>query len=184
MGFVLRVNGEPVKEFTGQVIKVSMHTARGEAGSIGISTEGVVDIRVEEVASGGNLRLDQLEAASARFRNEIVSELATGTPPPVSDPTMSARQAIQDDTLRPGGPNPELNQQIGAHPALDLAQGLDPNSPSYTADLTRRIESFNTSQNSESAIRDNPAGSSVVVEPEPETQTEPETQSNGFALNK
>lgn len=67
MSFTIRVNGEDVWSTDLHVDQVSMQTAKGEAGRIGVSQDAnVVDIIVAEVAAGGPIRLDHLENLQAR----------------------------------------------------------------------------------------------------------------------
>ncbi len=74
MSFEVRINGKTVWRTDRQVTNVSLQGAKGEAGVMGISDEGVVDVVISEVALAGPMRLDHLEAAEKHFELDAIPE--------------------------------------------------------------------------------------------------------------
>lgn len=149
MTFEVRVQGQPVYKEEAQVIGVSVQSARGELYRAGISTEGVIDIRLQTVNPGDPIRLDQLEEAQRRWNAEIVQGQATGTPPLQIGNDMMVRQQADDSTLRPGGVQSNQPQQDFGPPSRDLSEGLDPRDSEA---LTRRIEAYGQHGDADRAI--------------------------------
>jgi len=157
VAFEVRVNGQTVYKEDAQVTGVSVQSARGELYRAGISTEGVIDVVLETVASGGPIRLDQLEAAQSRAeearREGQVSGNLRDSAESINRGAMQ-QQVAQDDTLRPGGPNKQIAQLgSGGVPQVDLAAGLDP--LDYET-LTARVNSFAEHGDAQKAVDDNP----------------------------
>lgn len=152
MPFTLRVNGEDVWSTDLQVEQVSLQSARGEAGRIGISTEGVVDVIVAEVAPGGPRRLDHVENAERRATREAVGEgdargnLAADRYVLPRDTAVT--QGEHDYTLRPGGPDTEA--PAANFPSRDLAAGAADDD-----ERNARVEAFNSSGDADEAIANN-----------------------------
>jgi hypothetical protein len=122
--FEIRVNGEKVHETDQQVTGVAIQSARGELYRAGISTEGVIDIRLDVVRAGDPPRLDQLEALQRLERSARVQGERSGSPELESDRSKAAQQEIGVSTLMPGsdaenainpppGSEPESNQEVG-----------------------------------------------------------------------
>jgi hypothetical protein len=108
VAFEVRVNGQPVHLEEGQVTAVSVQSARGELYRAGISTEGVIDVVLDVVPSGGPRRLDQIVAPPS-------VDLAQGLDPR-DEATLSARvEAFNStgDAQRAVDENPP-NSDIGA----------------------------------------------------------------------
>lgn len=107
MTFVVRVNGEDVWETGLQVIEVSLQSATGEKAKVGVANDmGVIDLIVMEVAAGGPVRLDHLEALQLKAKREMSEgEVASGA---LSDryeapDAMHATQGEHSYTATPGG---------------------------------------------------------------------------------
>jgi hypothetical protein len=168
--FEVRVNGAPVHKEELQVVGVSLQSARGEMYRAGISTEGVVDLRLETVQPGSNIRLDQLDAARAAWERERIANAPEPgpTPPPIGH-DMAAKQQVPVSTVLPGVEGGEVSDQpTQGPPDQDLSVGLD---PSDDAALTARIEAYNESGDAAKAIADNPP-SEPGTEPAPEPAEE------------
>ena len=160
--FEIRVNGETVWKTDLDVDGVSLQSARGEAGRIGISTEGVVDVIVTEIARGGNRRLEHVEALERLKRNEIASE------DQLRGNLAADRYVLPRDTARQQGEHVYTaasaeeeerimeNQEIytGPIPDRDLAAGLDGTNEDNTDELNRRIEGFSESGSAEEVMKD------------------------------
>lgn len=132
MTFCVRVNGEEVWSTDLQVDQVSLQSAKGEAGRIGVSYDtNVIDVVVAEVAAGGPVRLDHIEARDREVqRNNREGEIAVALTTDRYDApdSMQGTQGDHDYTARPGGgdnephvPSPEENA------AAPLAAGASNN---------------------------------------------------------
>ena len=119
--FELRVNGKAVWKSERQVTNVSLQSHRGEAGSLGIADEGVVDVVVTEVPLGGPLRLDQHEAALRQFERERVpagsdqSSMTGFNYQPAADANKLTQgnlsyQTDPDNNPEPGAPSIDFNE--------------------------------------------------------------------------
>jgi hypothetical protein len=162
VAFEVRVNGQPVHLEEGQVTAVSVQSARGELYRAGISTEGVIDVVLDVVPSGGPRRLDQIEAEGVRYDQARVAGQPSGNMRDSGDAvdrSFLQTQHAQNDTLRPGGPSEQI-ARLGnvAPPSVDLAQGLDPRDE---ATLSARVEAFNSTGDAQRAVDENPPNSDI-----------------------
>lgn len=134
MSFEVRINGQRVWSTDRQVTRIAMQGNRGEIGAAGIGpADGVVDLFVQEVAPGGPLRLDQVEAAQQAFIRDVAegTETGTGTYTPAAD----ANKQLQGDPpqrgedIPPGGPNvgeaPELVRNLPEHTPTGASRNED-----------------------------------------------------------
>jgi len=172
MAFEVRVNGQPVHKEEAQVIGVSLQSARGEMYKAGISTEGVIDVRLETVQPGGNIRLDQLDAARAAWDRERIANAPESTAPPPMDPReFMVQQQVPVSNVLPGVEGGEVSDQPAQPPPdQDLSAGLD---PSDDAALTARVEAYTEHGDAAKAISDNPPSDPESPPPEPEPEPEP-----------
>jgi hypothetical protein len=183
----IRINGEKVWDTDEQVTGVAVQSARGELYRAGISTEGVLDLRVDVVRPGDPPRLDQVEAQQRRETAARVEGQVSGPSELESDRSKIAQQTIGDSTLHPGGENTAPVQATPVPPSVDLASGLDPDSPNFTEVVSARVDAFNEHGDAQKAIDDNPAdGGSSVGETGPgsgETDTNTLEAEPGFNLS-
>jgi hypothetical protein len=167
--FEVRVNGQPVYKESAQVIGVSLQSARGELYRAGISTEGIIDLRVEIENPRDPIRLDQLEEARRRWEAEMVQGQITGTAPLQLGNDMHKRQGFDDSTLRPGGVATMTQQQDFGPPSRDLSVDLDPRDSDA---LTRRLNAYAQHGDADRAIEEN-GPSEELSAPTPPPTDEP-----------
>lgn len=162
MPFTLRLDGEPIAEIDEQVLGVSLQTGRGETARMGVGPQdGVVDIILDKVASGGPVRLDQIEAAARKEVQDRATEgeLVGSAPGFFTAPAkgLHVGQGVHDETLRKGGVDTQLGNETRTNvnpPSRDLASGLN---PTDTDVLTARLTAFGKHGDADKAIEDNPA---------------------------
>lgn len=150
MTFKLRVNGEDVWSTDQQVNNVSLMSARGEAGRIGISTEGVVDVVVSEIPSGGPMRLDHYEAMKRQEQRDFQEGGSLGIREASTFDVGRGAKATQgehDYTARTGD---AVSQEGGVGPDVDLAKDINrqdyDSEEEFVAARTKAVEEFSKSQ--------------------------------------
>lgn len=118
MSFEVRVNGESVWKTELQVDQVSVQSARGEIGRMGVApTDSVVDIVVAEIAAGGPMRLDHLENLQSKTTKEFRrNEKAAG---------LTADRYNAPDSMHGHQGTPTYTVEEGNNGALSLS----PNAP-------------------------------------------------------
>lgn len=127
MSFEVRINGQTVWKTERQVEKIAMQSGRGEIGAAGIApTDGVIDVLVTEVPTGGPLRLDQVENAARQANRERLEGTDLGAvrsenynPPEDANKLVQGEHTYQVDNDRPepGGPV-DADGNI-RHPSID-----------------------------------------------------------------
>lgn len=138
--------GDVILEIGRQCLSATLRTARGSGPPTFLSDDdGVIELVIEKVPTGGPVRLDQLEAAQVQAIRDRATEgetvgLTDNALSGEDARVMATRQGVHTDTLGEGRGRNE-DPPLGGFPVKDLAADLD---PSDVEGRTAAIEKFNS----------------------------------------
>lgn len=141
--------GEVILEIEQHVLSAVLRTARGSGPPTFLADDdGVVELVIEKVPTGGPMRLDQLEAAQIQA---IQDRATVGEPVGINTNSingeearmMRTRQGVRTDTLGEGLGRNEDPPSLRGFPLRDLTEGR-----STPEERTKAIEDFDRDKDS------------------------------------